>query len=80
MIRTIAWIVFQVLEYAVIIDVFLSYILRPDNVVRRTLDRIIEPLLMPIRKILPSVGGFDFSPVVLVLIIWGIEKLVLWAL
>ncbi len=28
------------------------------------IDRIVSPLLMPIRKVLPTVGGIDFSPFV----------------
>jgi YggT family protein len=33
------------------------------------LDRIMEPLYRPIRKILPDFGGVDFSPLVLLLVI-----------
>ena len=33
------------------------------------LDRIMEPLYRPIRKILPDFGGLDFSPLVLLLAI-----------
>jgi YggT family protein len=34
------------------------------------LDRIMEPLYRPIRKILPDFGGLDFSPLVVLLIVW----------
>jgi YggT family protein len=80
MINTIIWAVFQILEFIIIVDVILSYFLRPDNVVRSTLDKIVEPMLRPIRKIIPSLGGFDFSPVILILVLWGIEKLLLWVI
>ena len=33
----------------------------------RLLDRLTEPLLGPIRKILPPMGGVDFSPLVLLI-------------
>jgi YggT family protein len=33
------------------------------------LYRITEPLLRPIRNLLPSLGGIDISPVILILII-----------
>jgi len=33
------------------------------------LHRITEPLLRPIRRILPDLGGLDFSPMVLILIL-----------
>ena len=33
----------------------------------RALDAIIDPLVAPIRKVIPSLGGLDFSPVILLL-------------
>src|SRR4030095_2096461 len=35
----------------------------------RALDRIIDPLYRPIRKVMPDFGGIDFSPLVLLLLI-----------
>lgn len=34
------------------------------------LNRVTEPVLRPIRRILPSLGGIDLSPMVLILLIW----------
>ena len=34
------------------------------------LYRITEPALRPIRRFLPSLGGLDLSPIVLLLVIW----------
>ena len=39
------------------------------------LDRITAPLYNPIRKILPDFGGLDFSPLVVLLIIWALQQL-----
>jgi len=36
--------------------------------------RITEPLLRPIRRILPPMGGLDFSPFVLMLIIYFVQR------
>ena len=33
------------------------------------LDRILDPLYRPIRRIMPDFGGIDFSPLVLLLLI-----------
>ena len=41
----------------------------------QALDRITAPLYRPIRKILPDFGGLDFSPLVVLLIIWGLQTL-----
>ena len=38
--------------------------------------RITEPLLAPIRRRLPVSGPFDFSPMVLILIIWLIQYVI----
>ena len=32
--------------------------------------RITEPVLRPIRSVLPDLGGIDISPVILILILW----------
>jgi len=34
-----------------------------------SIDRLLSPLLNPIRKILPNTGSIDFSPLVLILVI-----------
>jgi YggT family protein len=39
------------------------------------LDRITRPLYAPIRRILPDFGGLDFSPVVVLLIIFVLQTL-----
>ena len=40
------------------------------------LYRITEPLLGPIRNILPNLGGIDLSPMVLILIIFFIQRVI----
>jgi len=47
------------------------------NTIQDTLGRITEPLLRPIRSILPSLGGIDISPIILVLILMFLRNLVL---
>jgi YggT family protein len=42
------------------------------------LYRITEPLLRPIRNMLPSLGGLDISPVILILIIILIQRLIFY--
>jgi len=40
------------------------------------LYRITEPVLAPIRRVLPSMGGLDLSPIVLILIIMFIQRVI----
>jgi YggT family protein len=42
------------------------------------LYRITEPLLRPIRSMLPNLGGLDISPVILILIIILIERVIVY--
>jgi YggT family protein len=45
--------------------------------VGRFLWRITEPVLRPIRSILPDLGGIDISPIVVILIIYFIQMVVI---
>lgn len=40
------------------------------------LYRITEPALRPIRNILPNLGGIDISPIILLLIIFFIQRVI----
>jgi YggT family protein len=42
------------------------------------LYRITEPVLRPIRNVMPNLGGIDISPVILFLIIILIEKVIVY--
>jgi YggT family protein len=53
----------------VIVDSILVYFLRPYHPVRNALDRILHPLLAPIRRTVPLVGMFDLSPLVLIILV-----------
>ena len=42
------------------------------------LYRLTEPALRPIRRVVPTVGGLDLSPVVLLLLLFFIRSLLFW--
>jgi len=42
------------------------------------LYRITEPLLRPIRSMLPNFGGLDISPVILILLIILLERVIVY--
>jgi YggT family protein len=44
--------------------------------VRLALDRILEPLLNPIRRIIPSAGMMDFSPLILIVLIQLLSRII----
>lgn len=80
----------QIVQVVVIVQ-FVLYLLITFNVVNthnqfveslwRALNAILDPLLNPIRRIMPNTGGMDFSPMVLIIglvvlqkILWGIAR------
>ncbi len=69
----------NVLFLLVLIYVVISYFMSPYHQFRMWVDRIVEPMLRPIRKVVPSVGQFDFSPIILLLLIqfigWILKQL-----
>jgi YggT family protein len=67
----------QILILLVILSVILSYFLDPYHPLRRGLDRIVEPMLNPIRRVVPLVGMIDFSPLVLIILIQIVGSLLI---
>lgn len=61
--------VIQLLIIVVIIQTILTYFLSPFHPIRQFIDRIVEPMLMPIRRVLPPLGMLDFSPLVLIILL-----------
>ena len=45
-----------------------------------TLDRLIDPLLRPIRRFMPDLGGIDLSPAVLIIALIFLRDVVLGGL
>lgn len=59
----------QVLSILIIVDSLLSFVMSPMHPVREALGKVLQPLYAPIRRLLPQTGMFDFSPIVLLIII-----------
>lgn len=67
----------QILILLIIVSVILSYFMDPYHPVRRTLDRLVEPLLAPIRRVVPLIGMLDISPLILIILIQVIGNLLI---
>lgn len=59
----------QFLILLVIVQVILSYFMDPYHPIRRTIDNLVEPFLAPIRRVVPLIGMFDFSPLILIILV-----------
>jgi len=57
-------VILLMLAYAI-----LSWVAKPWNQVRRVVERLSDPLLAPIRRVVPLVGMVDISPLVLILLV-----------
>ena len=67
---TIIYVVCQVLTFAVIIRAVLSWFaIRPDNPLMSLLYLITEPILAPLRRIIPMMGMFDITPIVAIILL-----------
>ena len=81
------WLIYQIINiyiWLIILQVVLSWliafnVLNTSNrfvyMVGDFLYRITEPAMRPIRRILPSLGGIDLSPMVLLLLLIFAQKL-----
>jgi YggT family protein len=47
------------------------------SMVGEFLYRITEPVLRPIRNVMPNLGGIDISPIIVIIIIWFIQLVIL---
>lgn len=75
----VIWLIYWGIELLIMLVVVASILswFRPDprNPVVKIINVIVDPLLHPIRAILPATGGMDFSPLVTILILWFLQKL-----
>jgi|YNPNPStandDraft_1061719.scaffolds.fasta_scaffold25935_2 YggT family protein len=59
----------ELVSLLVVVWVILTWVMSPYHPVRRNLDRLVEPLLAPIRRVIPPLGMFDVSPIVFIIVV-----------
>lgn len=67
----------NILELLVIVSVVLSYFMDRYHPVRRWVDAIVDPMLNPIRRVVPLIGMLDISPIILIVLIRIISNLII---
>ena len=67
----------QLLVVLVIVSVILSYFMDPYHPVRRSIDSVVEPMLAPIRRVVPLIGMLDLSPLILIILIQVISNILI---
>lgn len=79
--ETFIMLLFQVLLFAILGRVLVSWIDPLGNMrVTQILRDITEPILAPIRSVLPTIGMIDLSPLVAILLIQLLQRLILNAI
>jgi YggT family protein len=70
-------IISQLFIWTVIASSLLSFFLPPYHPVREALDRIVDPFLTPIRRVVPLAGTLDFSPLILIIAVDFLSRLLI---
>lgn len=68
------------MRWIIIIDAIASWFRGPDQFPRNITNQITEPLYAPIRSILGGTGGFDISPLIMLLLLHLGERMLVGAL
>jgi YggT family protein len=77
-------VILSIIQWTVIASAIASWLVafgvvntrnRAVYVIIDSLNRLTEPMLRPIRRVVPSFGGMDISPLILLLIIWFAQSL-----
>ena len=79
--------IIQILTFVIFLRVILSWIVimmrtRNEFLISayRILEQITDPILAPLRRIIPSAGGIDFSPMIAIILLWILGMVVAEAL
>ncbi|MGI9414678.1 MAG: YggT family protein [Hyphomicrobiales bacterium] len=79
--------VIDVLVWVIIIGAIMSWLIlfnvvnlnnRFVYMVYDSINRLTDPMLNPIRRFLPNLGGIDISPIVLILVLLFIRNLIIF--
>ncbi len=70
--------VFWLLDIAILARVLISW-LQPDpyNPIVRAIYDITEPILAPLRRYIPPIGGFDLTPMVALILLDLLERVLI---
>jgi YggT family protein len=76
-------IILQMLSFVIIASAIMSWLVAFDVVnyrnrfvyqLGRFLDGVTDPMLRPLRRIVPLLGGVDITPVIALLAIWFLQQ------
>jgi YggT family protein len=71
---------------ALVVNAILSWLIAFDVVNMRNrfiyqftrfLDAVTQPILRPVQKIIPPFGGVDISPIIVIIVLVGVQRFIL---
>ena len=83
LVSQLIWIYIYILIAAAVLSWLVAFnVVNPRNDLVRNIGyflfRITDPVLRPIRALLPNLGGIDLSPVLLIIALMFLERLIYW--
>lgn len=65
-----------ILTWAIIIRALVTWFpISPDNPIIRILDEVTEPIMAPLRRIVPRLGMIDITPIVALLLLQLLDQI-----
>lgn len=75
------YLLFEVLSFAILGRVLLSWVDPMGNMrISQVLRDVTEPILAPIRSLMPNMPMFDISPIIAMLLLQALGRLVVMAI
>ncbi|HFN3492136.1 TPA: YggT family protein [Proteus mirabilis] len=65
----------KIIFWMIIIRAILSWVSQGRNPIDHLLFQLTEPLMAPIRRVIPAMGGLDFSAMIVILILYALNYL-----
>lgn len=63
------------LSLLVMVYVLSTWVFPPYHEFRRMISSVVDPMLAPIRKVIPPAGMFDFSAFILIILIQVLDQI-----
>ncbi len=65
----------QLLAYAIFARTLLSWFpLDKESIIFQALDSLTDPILVPLRKVVPMIGMIDITPMIAIFLLFGIGQ------
>lgn len=75
------YLLFEVLSLAILGRVLLTWVDPMGNMrISQILRDVTEPILAPIRSVLPNMQTFDFSPIIAMLLLQALSRLIMMSI